>query len=104
LYFEGVYERTRNSTLQTPKLLRYRGYAIYWGQAWNAEFLLEIDLKNLLGKTGARLIFKIALMSLHIDPGNLEGYAIYWGQVNRKNNNINVYFSYSYNFFYQYHV
>ncbi len=37
--------------------------------AWYAEFLLEIDLKNLPRKTGARLNFKIALMSLHIDPG-----------------------------------
>jgi hypothetical protein len=36
-------------------------------QAWYAEFLSEIDLKNLLRKTGARLIFKIALVSLHID-------------------------------------
>jgi hypothetical protein len=36
--------------------------------AWYAEFLLEIDLKILLKKTGARLIFKIALISLHIDP------------------------------------
>jgi hypothetical protein len=36
--------------------------------AWYAEFLLEIDLKILLRKTGARLIFKIALISLHIDP------------------------------------
>jgi hypothetical protein len=35
-------------------------------QAWYAEFLLEIDLKILLR---ARLIFKIALMSLQIDPG-----------------------------------
>jgi hypothetical protein len=38
--------------------------------AWYAEFLLEIDLKILLRKTGARLIFKIALISLHIDPGH----------------------------------
>jgi hypothetical protein len=37
-------------------------------QAWYAEFLLEIDLKVLLTKTGSRLIFKIALKSLHIDP------------------------------------
>jgi hypothetical protein len=37
--------------------------------AWYAEFLLEIDLKILLRKTGARLIFKIAIKSLHIDPG-----------------------------------
>jgi hypothetical protein len=35
--------------------------------AWYAEFLLEIDLKILLRKIGARLIFKIALISLHID-------------------------------------
>jgi hypothetical protein len=38
-------------------------------QAWYAEFLLEIDLKTLLRKTGARLNFKITLISLHIDPG-----------------------------------
>jgi hypothetical protein len=38
-------------------------------QAWYAEFLLEIDLKILLRKAGARLIFKIALISLHIDSG-----------------------------------
>jgi hypothetical protein len=31
--------------------------------------LLEIDLKILFIKTGARLIFKIALISLRIDPG-----------------------------------
>jgi hypothetical protein len=35
-------------------------------QAWYAEFLLEIDLKTLLRKTGARLNFKIALISLHL--------------------------------------
>ncbi len=39
-------------------------------QAWYAEFLLEIDLKI----TGARLIFKIALMSLHIDPAEYESH------------------------------
>ncbi len=38
-------------------------------QAWYAEFMLEIDLKFLLRKTGARLNFKIALTSLDIDPG-----------------------------------
>ncbi len=38
-------------------------------QAWCAEFLLEINLKILLRKAGARLNFKIALKSLHIDPG-----------------------------------
>jgi hypothetical protein len=32
--------------------------------------LLEIDLEILLRKTGARLNFKITLMSLHIDQGN----------------------------------
>jgi hypothetical protein len=36
--------------------------------AWCAEFLLEIDLKILLGKTGARLILKIDLVTLYIDP------------------------------------
>jgi hypothetical protein len=36
--------------------------------AWYAEFLLKMDLKILLRKTGGRLIFKIALISLHIDP------------------------------------
>jgi hypothetical protein len=40
-------------------------------QAWYAEFLLEIDLKILLRKTGARLIFKIALTSLHIDSDTI---------------------------------
>ncbi len=35
--------------------------------AWYAEFLLEINLKVLLRKTGARLIFKIVFMSLHIE-------------------------------------
>jgi hypothetical protein len=46
---------------------------IYRDQAWYAELMLEIDLKILLRKTGARLIFKIALISLHIDPEiNLE--------------------------------
>jgi hypothetical protein len=38
-------------------------------QAWYAEFLLEIDLKILPRKTGGRLNFKIALISLHIHPG-----------------------------------
>jgi hypothetical protein len=38
-------------------------------QAWYAEFLLEVILKILLRKTGVRLNFKIALISLHIDPG-----------------------------------
>jgi hypothetical protein len=33
------------------------------------EFLLEIDLKILLRKTGARLNFKIALISLNTGPG-----------------------------------
>jgi hypothetical protein len=38
-------------------------------RSWcRAEFLLEINLKILLRKTGARLKFKIALISLHIDP------------------------------------
>jgi hypothetical protein len=37
-------------------------------QAWYAEFLLEIDLKILMRKTGARLILKIELKSLHINP------------------------------------
>jgi hypothetical protein len=37
-------------------------------QAWNAELLLEMELKILLRKTGARLILKIALMFLHFDP------------------------------------
>jgi hypothetical protein len=39
-------------------------------EAWYAENLLKIDLKILLRKTGARLNFKIALISLHIDPGD----------------------------------
>jgi hypothetical protein len=43
--------------------------SIFVNQAWYAEFLLEINLKILLRKTGARLNFKIALVSLHIDPG-----------------------------------
>jgi hypothetical protein len=38
-------------------------------QAWYAELLLEINLKILLRKTGARLNFKIALIFLHIDLG-----------------------------------
>jgi hypothetical protein len=37
--------------------------------AWYAEFLLVIIPKNFLRKPGARLNFKIALISLHIDPG-----------------------------------
>jgi hypothetical protein len=37
--------------------------------AWYAEFLLEINLKIFQRKTGARLISKIALVSLHINPG-----------------------------------
>jgi hypothetical protein len=36
---------------------------------WYAEFLLEIDHKIILRKTGARLNFKIALISLHVEPG-----------------------------------
>jgi hypothetical protein len=37
--------------------------------AWYAEFLLEIDLKILLRKTGARLNMKIKHLSLHISLG-----------------------------------
>jgi hypothetical protein len=37
--------------------------------AWYAEFLVEIDLKNLLRKTVTRFNLKIILISLHIDPG-----------------------------------
>jgi hypothetical protein len=44
----------------------------YRPQAWYAEFLLEIIHKILLRKTGVKLIFKIALMSLHIDPVELQ--------------------------------
>jgi hypothetical protein len=40
-----------------------------WLQALYAEFLLEIDVKILLRKTGARSNLKISLISLHIDPG-----------------------------------
>jgi hypothetical protein len=36
--------------------------------AWYAEFLLEINLRILSRKIGARLNFKIALISLHSDP------------------------------------
>jgi hypothetical protein len=36
---------------------------------WYAGFLLEIDLKILIRKTGARLNLKIKLISLHFDPG-----------------------------------
>jgi hypothetical protein len=43
-------------------------------QAWYAEFLLEIDLKILLRKTEARLIFKIIRTSLHIDPGAAKNF------------------------------
>ena len=39
-------------------------------QGWYAEFLLKIVLQFLIGKVAARLIFKIMLKSLHIDPGN----------------------------------
>jgi hypothetical protein len=37
-----------------------------------AESLLEIDLGILLRKTGARLNFKIALVSLHIHPKAMQ--------------------------------
>jgi hypothetical protein len=37
--------------------------------AWYTEFLLEINLKILLRKTRTRIIFKIELISLHIDSG-----------------------------------
>ena len=40
------------------------------GDCRKAEFLLEINLKNLPRKTGARLNLKIVLVSLHIDPGH----------------------------------
>jgi hypothetical protein len=46
--------------------------------AWYAEFFLEINLKILLRKTGARLNFKIALISLHIHPGS-GGWMDGWG-------------------------
>jgi hypothetical protein len=38
-------------------------------QARHAEFLLEINLKILLSKAGARLSLKTGLLSLPIDPG-----------------------------------
>jgi hypothetical protein len=34
--------------------------------------MLEIDFKFLLRKTGVRLILKIKLISLHIDPGSQD--------------------------------
>jgi hypothetical protein len=37
-------------------------------RAWYAEFLLEIDLKILLRKTGARLNLKTELIFVHIEP------------------------------------
>jgi hypothetical protein len=43
-----------------------QGLGLVLHQAWYAEFLLKI----LLRKTGARLNFKIALLSLHIYPGH----------------------------------
>ena len=42
-----------------------------WGfkyQGWYAEFLLNIVLQFVLGKTGARFNLKIMLISLHIYP------------------------------------
>jgi hypothetical protein len=36
--------------------------------AWHAEFLLQINLKIFLRKTGARFKFKIPLITLRIDP------------------------------------
>jgi hypothetical protein len=44
-----------------------RWFALVLHQARYAELLLEINLKILLRKTGARLNFKIALIYLHID-------------------------------------
>jgi hypothetical protein len=44
-----------------------RGQKMKEGLVWYAEFLLEINLKILLINTGARLIFKIALISQHVD-------------------------------------
>jgi hypothetical protein len=44
--------------------------------------LLEIDLKILLRKTGARLNFKIALISLHIDSGLINRLQDWAGMLN----------------------
>jgi hypothetical protein len=38
--------------------------------AWYAQFLHDINLKNLLRKTGASLNLKITHISLHIDHGS----------------------------------
>jgi hypothetical protein len=49
------------------------------GLAWHAEFFLEIDLKILLEKTGARSNFKIGLISLHTEDltvAIIRGYSL----------------------------
>jgi hypothetical protein len=48
-----------------------------WVLAWYSEFLLEIDLKILLRKTGASLNFKIDLVSLHISPGPFDFWKLF---------------------------
>jgi hypothetical protein len=60
----NVHSKTRNE-----KGRNLNGFGIRRSsfQAWYAEFLLEINFKILLRKTRARLNFKIALISLHID-------------------------------------
>jgi hypothetical protein len=49
-----------------PEETAAKSFDFFTEQAWYAEFLLEINHKILLKKTGTRLIFKIALISLHI--------------------------------------
>ena len=46
--------------------LKTKVYSVHY-LAWYAEFLLKV-LRFLIGKIAARLIFKIMLKSLHIDP------------------------------------
>jgi hypothetical protein len=40
--------------------------------AWNAKFLLEIDLLNFNQKIGARFNLKAVLLSLHIDSDSAQ--------------------------------
>jgi hypothetical protein len=59
--------------------------------AWYAEFLLEIDLEILLRKTGARLNFKIAIVSLHIHPVLLLTGAKKFFSLKNNGTKVNVY-------------
>jgi hypothetical protein len=64
------WQKPHFSKMVSGFILKNQNRRVLLNGAWYAEFLLEIDLNILLRKTGARLNFKMALISLHIHPGH----------------------------------